>query len=568
MATLYREYRPQNFSEILGQNHVKITLQNEIMSNKIAHAYLFCGPRAVGKTTLARVFSKAINCQKRKDGDFEPCNDCLACNSINLSNNFDIVEIDAASNTGVDNVRENIISYARLAPSQAKYKVFIIDEVHMLSISAFNALLKIMEEPPAFVIFILCTTEIHKVPSTIISRCQRFDFKRINVVDMIKKLDYIAKKENIKISKNVLEAIARKADGYMRDAESLFGQIISISGKEVSEEEASLILPNTNSTEIVKLLNLLNKKDAVNALSLVNQLVDNGVNIRNFLADTIEVLRKMMIAKINPSLADSLGLNLSEQQEKEISFLIQELELSRIVVFLEAFIKANQESKNALIAQLPTEIMIVTLASGSELKNYSEKNDNSFRTIRDSIKNSDNIKPLNDINEYVKPAKTKNLKKDITPESSKEEEEGEITSINHESILEKWNEFLISIKKYNHSLSFVLQNCQPQNLEKNKLCIAFKYKFHRDRVNDSQIKPIIEKTLKEIYGSALKIEAVLDENLDLTRNNSSEDKVENNIKNTSTSTDSSPQGEENKTTTGGNEMITNLLKTFGGEVIQ
>src|SRR5680860_74724 len=185
MSTLYRDYRPSNFSQVFGQNHVKIALQNEIASNKLAHAYLFCGPRAVGKTTLARVLAKSVNCPNRKDGNSEPCDTCPSCLSISNGSNLDIVEIDAASNTGVDNVRENIIASARVVSGRGKYRIFIIDEVHMLSISAWNALLKTLEEPPKNVIFISCTTEIHKVPATIISRCERYDFKRISIADIV-----------------------------------------------------------------------------------------------------------------------------------------------------------------------------------------------------------------------------------------------------------------------------------------------------------------------------------------------------------------------------------------------
>ncbi|MBU2219752.1 DNA polymerase III subunit gamma/tau, partial [Patescibacteria group bacterium] len=234
MSTLYRKYRPQNFTEVVGQNHIKVTLEQEIKTDKITHAYLFCGPRAVGKTTLARVLAKSINCEKRKKDSANPCNTCLSCSEITDGRALDIIEIDAASHTGVENVRENIIASARVAPSRSKYKVFIIDEVHMLSAQAFNALLKVIEEPPANVIFILCTTEAHKVPATIISRCQRFDFKRIGVNDAVKKLTYIIQAEKIKIAKDILEAIARHADGHMRDAESLLGQIIAIGGTEIS----------------------------------------------------------------------------------------------------------------------------------------------------------------------------------------------------------------------------------------------------------------------------------------------------------------------------------------------
>mgnify|MGYP001294610995 CR=1 FL=1 len=191
-ATLYRKYRPQKFSDLVGQNHIKITLQNEIKTNKLAHAFIFAGPRGVGKTTTARILAKAINCQDNEKDQTEPCNSCSACQEITGSRALDVVEIDAASHTGVDNVRENIITTAKLSPARLKYRVFIIDEVHMLSISAFNALLKILEEPPKNVIFILATTEIHKVPVTIISRCQRFDFKRVSAKEIVNLLATIA----------------------------------------------------------------------------------------------------------------------------------------------------------------------------------------------------------------------------------------------------------------------------------------------------------------------------------------------------------------------------------------
>ena len=251
MATLYRKYRPQNFKEVVGQNHIKITLENEIKTGKTAHAYLFCGPRGVGKTTMARVIVKTINCLNRKDSDSDPCNECEICKDITAGRSLDIIEIDAASHTGVDNVRENIIANARAVPSRCKYKVFIIDEAHMLSISAFNALLKIIEEPPVYVMFILCTTEAHKIPVTIISRCQRFDFKRISVNDLVKKLNYIIKKEDIKVDKSVLEMIARQSGGHMRDAESLLGQIVAIGGKEITQEEADLVIPRNDLNEVI-----------------------------------------------------------------------------------------------------------------------------------------------------------------------------------------------------------------------------------------------------------------------------------------------------------------------------
>ncbi|MCK4745029.1 DNA polymerase III subunit gamma/tau, partial [Candidatus Parcubacteria bacterium] len=225
MQVLYRKYRPMNFAEVVGQEHIKQIITNEIKMGKVAHSFLFFGPRGVGKTTLARIISKSLNCEKRKDSEFEPCNKCGSCKSINAGSDLNIIEIDAASHTGVDNVRENIISVSKVAVNPNKHKVFIIDEVHMLSTSAFNALLKTLEEPPKNVVFILATTEIHKVPQTIISRCQRFDFQKIALEKIVKCLAEISKKEGVKIKEEILKNIAYNSEGCLRDAESMLGQI-------------------------------------------------------------------------------------------------------------------------------------------------------------------------------------------------------------------------------------------------------------------------------------------------------------------------------------------------------
>ncbi|MCF7860594.1 DNA polymerase III subunit gamma/tau, partial [Patescibacteria group bacterium] len=321
MPTLYRDYRPQKFSDILGQNHLKITLQNELAQNKMGQAYLFCGPRAVGKTSMARVLAQTVNCERRKNGESEPCGECATCLAIQKGSFMDVMEIDAASNTGVDNVRDNIISSARLAPSGGKMRVYIIDEVHMLSISAFNALLKIIEEPPQHVLFILCTTEVHKVPATIISRCQRFDFKRISPAEIVKKLSFIASQEKIEIDRGVLDDIARQSGGHLRDAESILGQILALGSKKITTEEAELVLPHHHNQEAIALIEALAKKNAGVAVTLINQLADNGVNFKSFIAEVLLMLRKIMLQSAQPGLAEKLGLDFGEQVEIQISRL-------------------------------------------------------------------------------------------------------------------------------------------------------------------------------------------------------------------------------------------------------
>ncbi|MFA6995171.1 MAG: DNA polymerase III subunit gamma/tau [Patescibacteria group bacterium] len=471
MSTLYRDYRPQNFSEVLGQNHIKITLQNEIGAGRPASAYLFCGPRAVGKTTLARVLAKAVNCVERPNGKFEPCNACASCLSITVGKNLDVVEIDAASNTGVDNVRDNIIAFSRVAPISAKFKVFIIDEVHMLSLSAFNALLKIIEEPPSYVIFILCTTEIQKVPGTVISRCERYDFKRISVKEIVKKLAYIAGQEKINIDSDVLEAVARRSGGHLRDAESLLGQIFSLGDKQITREQAELVIPHYNSNEAISLIDYLSRKDAAKAIALINNLMDSGVNVKIFITEIIELLRKIMLSKLSPELVDNLGLDLGESLEKRLASVAVNLNWEQILTFTRRFLETVNDYKNPLIPQLPLELAVAELCFGSARSGSSGSSPADF--------NSSPPKP------YIQTKKEGSVTPPAVRSSDLKKSD---LNLGTAEISSKWPEFLVKIKKHNHSLSFVLQNCEPREIKNGNLFLVFKYKFHQDRINDVNIK--------------------------------------------------------------------------------
>lgn len=542
MSTLYRDYRPNNFSEVFGQNHIKIALQNEIASGKIPHAYLFCGPRAVGKTTLARVLAKSLNCLKRKESESEPCNTCASCQSISSGANLDIIEIDAASNTGVDNVRENIIASVRIAPSSASYRVFIIDEVHMLSISAWNALLKTLEEPPRNVVFVLCTTEVHKVPGTIISRCERFDFKRISVSDIVSKLKNITIKEKAEIDSEVLEAIARQADGHLRDAESLLGQVLSLGDGKITWEQAELIIPKHHHNEIIDLLELIAKKDASAAIKLVNTSVNSGLNLKNFLGEGIVVLRKILLNKANPGLAESLGLDLGSSLEMKILELSNGLDNEKIITYLEAFLSLYHNHNNSFIAQLPLEMKIVELC----------------------LTNKTVVLPPKAKIESL--SVSQGLKKE-TPKDNPEPKANYDLNYNLAAaeVLTKWPEFLVRLKGANHSLSFILQNCRVEGVSDGKLALVFKYKFHRDRISDPNIKPLVEKSLLEVYGVCLGLNLIIDENLNLDDMNSmapSSAAAENTE--TSEQKKSENNQEDNASADG---LLNNLLQTFGGEVI-
>lgn len=553
MSTLYRDYRPQTFAEVLGQNHIKVTLQNEISAKQLAQAFLFCGPRAVGKTTLARVLAKAVNCLERQDGSYEPCNKCASCLSIAAGKNLDVVEIDAASNTGVDNVRENIIAFSRLAPSGAKFKVFIIDEVHMLSLSAFNALLKIIEEPPAHVIFILCTTEVHKVPLTIVSRCERFDFKRINVADVVRKLAAIATAEKVAVDRAVLEVVARKSGGHLRDAESLLGQIFSLGDKKITLEQAELVIPHSNSHEAIDLLEYLSRKDAAKAVALINSLADSGLNLKNFTGEVISLLRKIMLGKLNPGLVENLGLDLGEALEMRLNQVAENLGWDQIFAATRRFMEAYNDNRNSFILQLPLELAVAELCLGaprpSSLAPGGDSAEGNRPKVSPPAKNAGS-------GQEKGPKKEGGSNEPAKDKAAGEKKVGGVVNLTAAEVMDKWPEFLVKIKKYNHSLSFVLQNCQPQEIKDSCLGLVFKYKFHQDRVHDTVIKGIMERTLGEVFGSALSFRSSVDENLEIKR----EEKP---VPETAQASPENPAQPEKKST----GLLSDLLKTFGGEIV-
>ena len=276
---LYRKYRPQSFSEIIGQEHIVQTLTNSISAKSVSHAYLLAGPRGSGKTTIARLLAKAINC--RDLSSFEPCNKCSSCLEIMKSQSMDLIEIDAASHTGVEEIRE-LIEGIKFSPVKSKYKIFIIDECHQLSKSATNALLKTIEEPPNHAIFIMATTEVHKMIPTIISRCQRFDFKKLQISEIIKKLEFISKKENIKFEDSALSLIAFNSRGSFRDAESLLDQCISFTGKigTIKISDIKELLGIVEVGQISQFVDYLLQKNTREAILYLNSMADNGLDLQ------------------------------------------------------------------------------------------------------------------------------------------------------------------------------------------------------------------------------------------------------------------------------------------------
>jgi len=357
----YRKYRPQRFSEFVGQEHVVKTLTNAISMGMISHAYLFSGPKGSGKTTLARIFAKAVNCQNRKRGEFEPCCKCTSCVEIQEGRSMDLIEIDAASHRGIDEVRE-LRDTIKFVPTKSKYKVYIIDEAHQLTKEAANALLKTLEEPPPFVIFILATTEPHKMIPTILSRCQRFDFYKLKINEILGKLEKIAKNEKINIQKEALAEIARLASGSMRDAESLLDQVFTLFGqREIKVEDIRNLLGLVPTQLAIEFFDFLIKKDAKGGINFLNEIGEKGIDLEEFAKSFVDYLRKVLIFKITNSTDDEVFSALSKEELERMktqALKVSEIELKKM---LSLFLDAQNKMRFSPILQLPLELAIVEI---------------------------------------------------------------------------------------------------------------------------------------------------------------------------------------------------------------
>jgi DNA polymerase-3 subunit gamma/tau len=515
---LYRKYRPTSFDQVINQAHIKTVLQNELAAKNVAHAYLFSGPRGVGKTTMARLLAKAVNAE------------VIAARQLNDASLLDIVEIDAASHTGVDNVRENIIQLAHVAPSQLPYKVFIIDEVHMLSASAFNALLKILEEPPTQVIFILATTEVHKVPATVISRCQRFDFHAVGMSDIVKRLQYICQQEHVIVAEDVLERVARKASGAFRDAESMLGQLLSLGEKHITTELADIVLPRINLAVAVELLDHLSQRQAQAYLGTIHNAVEAGTNLKELYQLLLELFRRTLLYSIDQSLEHVAAFDARESVHQQLLTIMSRLSTAESLKLLDIFMAVGQFFQSSPIPQLPLELAgvewcqaasghvvtavtaapttlpIATAVQPAPAQPVAVVKSSPVKKIpvKQHATTNTNAQAVTQVVMAAAPVPV-SVQQTLTPAP-------ELLA----RVKQQWSTIITQTKTANHALAMALSVAHVANtFVPNIIQLGFRYDFHRNRVCSREHLQIIQTVLSEVLGQPVVLECIVGEQYDI-----------------------------------------------------
>jgi len=543
---LARKWRPQKFDEVVNQRHVVLTLQNALKTKRLANAYLFSGPRGIGKTTIARILAKAVNCDQGMSDN--PCNQCDTCKEITSSRNLDVFEIDGASNTGVDDVRK-LQDQLKYAPSPGKYKIYIIDEVHMLSGSAFNALLKTLEEPPSHVLFVFATTEPHKIPATIISRCQRFDFKRISINEIIDHLKIICQQEKIEIDDESLYLIAKKAEGGMRDSQSLLDQAISFCGTTIKANDIIDLLGVIDWETFFKFTDYIANKDVKSGFQLAENVFVNGYDLVEFLYGINEHLRNILIYKSTGAVDFIEASDSYKKRYKEIGSLFEEQDLLRLIQIASDAQNNIKRSNNPRLyleviitkmIQLNKAQQIETLLHGIDV--LKEKLSHPYQApAKESKKNpvvtTPKQMPISSIPiiqnkpkevEVVKDRQESNTEQTSETEKSEETElkrsadSEQKTSVSIQAIKENWQELISEMKKQKIAYGAFLDEGNPKKVENNTLTIAFGMDngFHISYLerNYEDVEAIVNK----ILGAPLKLKYIK------TKSDNSENDSENN----------------------------------------
>ncbi|MBU0713326.1 DNA polymerase III subunit gamma/tau [bacterium] len=544
-----RKYRPQRFDEVIGQSHICLTLQNAIKSNRISHAYLFTGSRGIGKTSTARIFAKSMNCLNPQGID--PCNECRNCIEITGGRSMDVLEIDGASNRGIDQIRE-LRENVKYPPSNSKNRIFIIDEVHMLTKEAFNALLKTLEEPPSHVIFIFATTEPLKIPATIISRCQRYDFHRIPIREIVRHLGSIAQNEHVEITDDILMLVAKKAEGGMRDAESLLDQLIAFSDQSVSLEEAKNILSLIDYEYYIDISNKVLENDTGSLLQVAGSVIDDGINLTEFFTGFSEHFRNLLIASATGSV-DMLDLpdNMKQRYGEEA----QKWDAADLLRLIKLLTDAQAGLRTSINHRMHIEFTLLRMGAMHKTVTIED--------ILESLKNPEYRPAANIVKETLslfnakKPVKKSEPSVERTTESpempipTQQTELKETENVNNtpadsqeitvdiQQIKEQWFAITEKVAETNPSLASFLNMGRPEEINGNSLTVMFRNgaSFHLNNIRSKA--PVVENCIEKIIGKYLKIKCI-------------EDKIEDHV-----------SEKENIL----NKMTKKVIDIFGGEII-
>ena len=511
---LYRKWRPMVFDDVVGQQHITATIKNEILNNKISHAYLFTGTRGTGKTSTAKIFSRAVNCLNPKDGN--PCNECELCKGILNERILDVLEIDAASNTGVENIRD-IIEQTKYAAAEGKYRVYIIDEVHMLSQGAFNALLKTLEEPTPGVIFILATTEIHKVPATIMSRCQRFDFKTINIMDIVSRIQYILEKENISVDDDAIYYVSRLGEGSMRDSLSILDQCLAFKNNNLTYEDVVNTVGAVDSTYLYDIACYIAENNVKGAISVFEKCIADGKNTDHFSQGLLDVYRSILLYKVSED-TEYAGLRLENTQRAAEKYTVE-----RLMYCVELITKLLGDIKFASSARVYIEMAIVKLATPSLddstsalLARISELEDtirsgniNCVSSVSQTENNESDV-PWYEDEEIEIENKTQDETEEKPVEAVQEEKEDKVlpeeTAEEGFNTLDKWPDVEAEIIKNGKINLYMAVRGVSAYVSGDVLQLVFESAEKRDDCTKPENKEALKECVETVLGSGVEIE--------------------------------------------------------------
>ena len=505
--SLYRKHRPQKFADIVGQAHIKTTLSNALKQGTFSHAYVFAGPKGSGKTTTARLLAKALNCSGRDiTQDIEPCEKCLSCKEVTAGQSMDVMEIDAASNRGIDEIRD-LREKIKFAPTGNKYKIYVIDECHMLTKEAFNALLKTLEEPPKHAVFVLATTELHKVPATILSRAQLFDFKKAKIEEVLELLDSVVKKEKIKIEKDALKLIARLAYGAYRDALTLLDQVASIqTDKEITLAEVQQVLGQATEQSVWDLVEAVSLKDRGASLKIVGEVYFEGKDLAYFIAEVTELLRKIILAQAG--LADQFEA--SDEEKAKIEIFSQNFSSEDLFQAIQKLAAVLPQVKSSVLGQLPLEMVVF------ELTNENAKVVTKTPEKKEEVKVKE--KPKESEPEPVIEAPIEDKAEDDHEDEEKEVVvEDEPAVVTNSDLKKGWPEIVKIVKKHNNAIAAMLRDTVIKEETEKTIVLGTKFKFQADQLCTAKIRPIIEQAITEVSGKVLRLDCQVDEKVKIEK---------------------------------------------------